>query len=49
MDDLKTDSRSAGVDNNFSPLHINTFGQTEESHASMIWAHLISQPLILLA
>lgn len=49
MDDLKADSKSAGVDNHFSPLHINTFGQTEENYASVIWAHLISQPLILLA
>lgn len=32
MDDLKADSKSAGVDNNFIPLHINTFRQPDENH-----------------
>ena len=49
MDDLKADSKSVGVDNNFIPLHINTFRQPDENHALMVWLHLISRPLKLLS
>lgn len=49
MDDLKADSKSAGVDNNFIPLHINTFRQPDENHALMVWLHLIPRPLKLLS
>ena len=49
MDDLKADSKSVGVDNNFIPLHINTFRQPDENHGLMVWLHLISRPLKLLS
>lgn len=49
MDALKADFKSAGVDNNFSLLHINTSRQPDENHALMVWLHLITWPLTLLA
>lgn len=49
MDDLKADSKSAGLGDNFSPVHINTSRQPDENYAVMVWLHLIIWPLILLS